>query len=125
MAKESKYEITITVDSNDADYNTKVSVIEESYLEIIKPLIKAIKEFKPYKGKHISSGSEWTHSHNYPFGEYAPREDLGEKPATEIYPQFDEETHEMLYTLCPYGEHGWHTIESIEITPFVKKTKLL
>ena len=37
-----KYEIAITVDTNDADYVTETSTIDSDDLEKIKPLIKAI-----------------------------------------------------------------------------------
>lgn len=119
------YEITITVDFNDADYNTKVSCISEENLERIKPLIEAIKNFKPYEATYSGSGLKWMHGHNYPCGENLPRTDLGGKSPEEIYPQFDEATHELFRELCPHGEYGFHTVVSVEITPFVKKTKLL
>lgn len=127
MAEEKQMlEITITVDTNDADYLTKVSEISEEDLEIITPLIKAIKNFKPYTGKTTGSyaGRDWNHSHNYHIGEYV-REDLGEKQVTEIYPQFSEEVHELFQNYCPYGQDGFHTVESVLVAPLAKKTKLL
>jgi hypothetical protein len=127
--KENMLEITITVDTNDADYLTEVSEISESDLNKIKPLIEAIKKFKPYTGKTTGTyaGRDWDHHHNYPHGnaEYTPRLDLGEKPPEEIYPQFPKELHELFQEFCPYGQDGFHTVESIYITPLVKKTKLL
>ena len=121
-----KQEITITVDTNDADYQTKVSEISDKDFNKILPLIKAIKKFKPYTGKTTGTdaGRDWDHHHNYHVGEYL-REDLGEKPVTELYPQFDEETHELFQSFCPYGEDGFHTVESITVSPLSKKTKLL
>lgn len=122
----SKYEIIIVGDTNDADYVTKISTITEKQLNEIKPLIAAIKKFKPYNGKS-ESGYESTHDNNYPYGngEYIPREDLGEKRPEEIYPQFTRQTHDLFQNFCPYGEDGIHTIESITIQPATKKTKLL
>ena len=111
-----KYEIAITADTNDGDYITEVSEISEEDLDTIKPLIQAIKEFKPYKNKY-------THHHNYPWGEYV-RDDMGEKSARELY-KFDEEIFELFEEYIPYGEYGIHTIESITICPLQKKTKLL
>lgn len=124
--KKQKLEITITVDTNDADYLTKVSEISEEDLETITPLIKAIKNFKPYTGKTTGSyaGRDWTHYYNYHIGEYV-RTELGEKQVTEIYPQFSEEVHELFQEFCPYGQDGFHTVESILVAPLTKKTKLL
>ena len=113
-----KYEIIIRADTNDADYVTSINTISEEDLNTIKPLIEAIKNFKPYKR------SEWTHSHNFPYSEYT-REDLGEKPARELYNEFSSEVFGMFEDIVPYGEYGIHTIESITITPFQEKTKLL
>lgn len=124
--KQQKLEITITVDTNDADYLTKVSEISEADLETIKPLIKAIKNFKPYIGKTTGTyaGRDWQHSHNYHIGEYV-REDLGEKQVTEVYPNISQEVHELFQEYCPYGQDGFHTVESILVAPLTKKTKLL
>lgn len=117
-----QFELIITVDENDADYNTKMSVIPEEDLNRILPLIEAIKNFKPYTSKS-DSGSEWTHRHNYPFGDCC-REDLGEKPPYEFYP-FDEEVFEIFEEYVPYSEYGFHTIVSIEVGDVPKRTKLL
>ena len=117
------WDIKIVADTNDADYITKISEISDEDLSKIKPLIAAIKEFKPYKVK--KDGMSWVHGHNYPWGEYSPRGDLGEKDSREIYKGIDEEVFQMFEELIPYGEHGIHTIESIEITPHIKWEKLL
>lgn len=121
-----QYEITIRVDTNDADYATEVSIVDEITIEVIKPLIEAIKKFKPYQTdtKTAAYNKKWKHHHNYPFGE-CQREDLGEKSPRELYPMFDEDTFETFESLVPYCEYGFHTIDSIEITPYVEKTKLL
>ena len=113
------YEIKIVVDTNDADYNTSVNTISDNDLLQIKPLINAIRNFKPYShGMH-------THRHNYPYGEYGPREDLGELFPNQIYKGLSKEAFEIFEEYCPFGEHGFHTIESVEIWPVVKKTRLL
>lgn len=117
-------EIIITVDSNDADYLTQISVITKEDLEKIMPLIKAVKNFKPYKGEW-SPGLFQTFHHNYPNGEHSPREDMGEKTKEEIYPDIDEEAFEIFEEFCEYGEYGFHTIESVEISPLVARQKLL
>ena len=121
-----KYEeITIIADTNDGDYVTQISTINKEDLAIIKPLIAAIKRFKPYKVKrkdHMGKFT-WTHHHNYPNSEYI-RGDLGEKSPRELY-NFSEKVFELFEEYVPYGEHGIHTIESITICPLQKKTKLL
>lgn len=119
-----KWDIKITADTNDADYVTQVSTISDEDMAKIKPLIAAIKAFKPYQGRS-ESGLKWTHGHNYPWGENSLREDLGEKSPREVYKGFDEDTFDTLEDLLPRGEYGIHTIVSIEVAPKVKWEKLL
>ncbi len=114
-------EITIVVDINDADYITAVNRISEKDLAKIKPLIKAISEFKEYKGK--SGKFERTHRHNYPQGERL-RKDLGEKSVTELY-DFSEEVFEVFEELLPTGEYGLHTIKTIYISSTANRERLL
>ncbi len=121
--KKKQWDIKITADTNDADYVTEISSISDGDLNKIKPLIAAIKNFKPYKTR--VDGLDWSHSHNYPWGEHLPREDLGEKYPREIYKGFDEEVFQIFEDLIPHGEYGIHTIESIEIAPQIKWEKLL
>lgn len=120
-----KYEITIKVDTNDGDYATEISTISDSDLDKIKPLIAAIKKFQPYKTKS-ESGMDWEHSHNYPYGEVL-REDLGEKEPRDYYHGVvsNNDVFDLFEDLLPYGEYGFHTIVSIDVTPLVKKAKLL
>ncbi len=131
-----KYMI-ITADTNDADYVTQKTKITVDKLELFKPLIEAIKNFKPYKGKS-KDGYESKHSHNFPYGsgEYIPRRDLGEKTIIELYKEFaspkskvDGSDDRWIYyefskdcilgdfaeNYCPYGEYGIHSIKSIEV----------
>lgn len=103
------YNIEITVDTNDADYNTKVSTISEEDLDKIKSLIDEIKK-QTQKNKWV---------HNYPNGEYC------DETPQDIYPNISEEIHELFNDYCPYCEYGFHTIESIYIYPLFNKTKLL
>lgn len=114
--------IKIKADTNDADYIEKVSSISEEELDKIRPLIKAIKKFKPYKSK--VDGRDWSHHHNYSYGECL-REDLGEKSPRELYKGIDKEAFEIFEELCPYDEYGFHTVESIEVWPDVPVEKLL
>lgn len=120
-----KYEIAICVDTNDADFQTEVSEIDSDQLQMIKPLIQAIKNFQSYEVPHSDhlGAYTWRHDHNYPTQDCL-REDLGEIPPQVLY-DFPEEVHELFRELCPWPEHGFHTIESITITPAVKKIELL
>lgn len=105
--------LVVKVDTNDADYVSKVSKISDADLEILKPLLAAIAEFKPYSGVS-SSGSEWTHRHNYPFGEIL-RSDLGEKSPREMYPDISEDVFEAFNDYLPSTEYGFHTIKRVDI----------
>ena len=124
-----KYEITIVADPNDGDYMTRVEEISEEDLETIKPLIQAIKEFKPYTVEYENKYSvgaglrKTTHSNNYPFGDCL-RKDMGEKSPEEIY-SFSKEVFYIFEDLIPCSEYGIHTIESVTVCPLQKKTKLL
>ena len=101
------WEIIIIVDENDADYMTEISSISDEELEQIKPLIDVIAN-QPEKRE------------NYSVGEYVGSLDVLEK-----YPQFDKDIHRMFLELCPYGEHGFHTVKSIQIQPYQEKITLL
>lgn len=121
---EKVFELVITADSNDADYVTNTSHISEENLERIKPILKAIKDFKPYTVKELD-GTSQTHRYNWPRSEYAPRTDLGEKYPHEIYPQFSLEDIEFFEEYLPFGEYGIHTIVSAYVYPIPNKTRLL
>ena len=81
-----KQYIEIKADTNDADYvNRRVEITDEE-LKIIEPVIRAIKNFKPYKTDEKDLVLQpYTHMHNFPFGETFPRESVGEKHAHELY----------------------------------------
>lgn len=119
------YTIEIKVDTNDADYVSEVSTITEEDLEKIKPLIEAIQNFKPYTTPNDWSEKGTEHRANFPVGECC-REDMGEKPANELYEEFTQEVFDIFYGLCPMVEYGFHDIESIRIceaTPWVELLK--
>jgi len=119
--------LKVTADTNDADYVTKFTEISEADLVIILPLIRAIKDFKPYKVKKKDNmgGYEWTHSHNFPDSQYR-REDLGEQSVYEIYEDVGEKVIDIFtQKYCPYGENGIHTIESISLYEVVNEEILL
>jgi hypothetical protein len=107
--------LIVTGDTNDADYITKTTYVDESELQNIKAIIQKVSEFKPYVGTR----KDWTHPHdnNFPYGdgEYIPRADLGEKSAQEMYGDmegFDYFTEEC----CPFNIHDLTHIELVEVS---------
>jgi hypothetical protein len=119
-----KLKLIIVVDQNDGDWNTRISGITEKQLEELLPVFAAIKAFEPYKGDDVTW--QHLHSHNWPTGEYAPREDLGEKPPEKIYEGvLTEEQCEMFSEFCPYGEYGFHSIEEIKVLKVAEETDYL
>lgn len=120
-----KFKLAIEVDENDADYLTKISDISEDELAQLEPVFEAIRNFQPYKGKSKSYGLEWEHSHNWPSGgEYSPRVDLGEKYPRDIYPQLTDDQIEMFEERCPFGENGFHSVESITVFEVIAERKV-
>lgn len=105
--------ILIKADTNDADFITKSSVITDEEIEKIRPLVKAISEFKPYTKSY--GGINYIHHNNYPSGECC-REYLGEKPYDKLYGHIDG--LDLFDCFVPYDEYGIHTIESVEIVTF-------
>ena len=119
--------IAVTVDPNDADYITQILEISKAELDKIRPLIEAIKNFKPYKSEYKGYGGatcNYTHHCNYPYGDCV-REDLGEKSPREIYPDIDDEVFDAFECFVPYTEYGFHTVHKVEVWPMVEKEILL
>ena len=115
-----KYSLKITVDENDADYKTEISIVSEEQLKRFKPLFEAIKAFVPYK----AGENDYTHDSNFPTSEQC-RTDLGELTPDEIYPNIYSGIINEFCDLCPSCEYGFHTVVSIEIAPEVKWEKLV
>lgn len=112
------YRLIITADENDGDTVVTTHEIDENKLNAIKPMVDAIKNFKPYKAN--DGRINWTHSHNYPTGECA-RRDMGEKDARELYGHV--EGFDAFNNMVPYGQYGIHTIygvDAIEITQTIQ-----
>jgi hypothetical protein len=100
--------IIIKADTNDADYFTEVSEITDEQIELIKPVIEAIKNAP--KDKH-----GW--GHNYETGEAVDKAD-----AEELYGHL--EGFKTFDKFVPNGDEnypGVHTIESIMIVSEVEK----
>lgn len=97
--------LIITADTNDGDYVTQKTLITDDKLELLKPMIEAVKNCKE--------------NYNYETGEMISETE----GADEIYknvPNFD------LFDSCvPHGEYGIHTIESIELLEVINEQKLL
>lgn len=94
------YNIIVKADTNDADYVTKITKITEEKLETFRPLFKAIKE---YQGDY----NWWTFDSNNP-------------TPTIIYKGVvAENVLDSFSWYVPNGEDGVHTIESIELFPYV------
>lgn len=98
-----KYELVVVADTNDGDYVTEISEINEKCLEWMRPIIEAIKE---------NNGS-------FEIGEIA-RESLAEQ-----YPNLSEDDLEEFQDYVPYGMYGTHTIDSITVAPLAEKERLL
>ena len=95
--------ICITADWNDADYICNLETISDATLELIKPVIKAIKENKGY--------NNWEDAHE----KYVESKLVSEKAL------------KTFAYLVPSGYEGAevHTIESVEILDVARKTTLL
>ena len=96
----------IQADTNDGDYISSLSKITDEEIELIRPVIKTIKNFKSY----YSEEHQWWHHHNYPNSDYC-REDLGEKTPWDLYGHL--EGFELFHDFVPYGENGIHSIDEI------------
>lgn len=142
-----KYQVMATVDTNDGDYVTRNSVIDENELETLRFVCEKIKGFEDYEtvdtgkyGHYLSDGREVfgivpegvertrpdknRHSSNWPNGE-CHRSDLGELRPEEIYDLSETDVQFMEEEILPYCEYGFHTVESIEIAPYQETERLL
>ena len=120
-----KWNIHIVADINDADYIENLSIIDQVELDKIKPVIEAIRDFKPYTYTDTSDKFKltWDHRHNWPED---PREDLGEKSIYELY-GIDDDLWNLFNDFIPSNCYdNIHTIVSIEVWPeTTEKIKLL
>lgn len=91
--------ILIKADTNDADYISNKTEINDEELELLRPIISVLKS-QPKSYNWVSSV----------YGNEAPPE--------EQYVQsglLTEDQVDLFGDYVPYGEYGVHTIESIEI----------
>jgi hypothetical protein len=106
-------ELSLEVDTNDADYRRVSHAITAEQLDRLRPLLAAIANFVSYES--VIDGSEWHHDHNYPLGGDYPRDDLGEKFPQDIYPNIDQELFNELQELLPCEAEGFHSITSVKV----------
>ena len=93
--------LAVTAASEVAVDSTKVTVISEAQLELLRPLIEAIKNFKPYYTHVLDNNAKYQHTANFPRGlDYRVR--LGEIPAVKLYKDVvSPEVIELFYTFMP------------------------
>lgn len=101
-----EYTVKVTGDTNDGDYITEESVLTQEGLDYLKYLVKMIRE---RSGNPNSILFRWG-TGELEGGEYGPEK---------LYPFLSEENIEFITNLCPYGEYGIHSVESIEYSPKV------
>ena len=94
--------VIIQADTNDADYITGKSAITDEHIELMKPIIAALKVRR--------DNNKWCH--NWETSSYGPWE--GE-PKDMYKGILTEEQIDFFNHYVPTGEDGIHTIESIEI----------
>lgn len=90
--------IFIELDENDADCRSSLLEISDTTLEIIKPIVEAIK-----------NNSDNDYGNNYLTEE---RESEG-KSAQELYGNL--EGFELWENLVPFSEYGFHTLTDVRI----------
>lgn len=94
--------IEVTCDTNDADYITERSYIDEKTLKQLEPLFQAIKNCKV--------------CHNWPKNEYT------NKTPKDIYTDIDKDLIDKFDEYVPYDVH---TIDDIRIIKVIEERSLL
>lgn len=107
-----QFRIFITVDENDADYQYSQATISMEELTKVKELLEEIKKFKPYRS--VVEGLDFEQRSNFPVGD-CHRKDLNEKSRYELYGEDMREHIDFFLGLCPYCEHGFHSVVSVEV----------
>ena len=110
--------IYVTADTNDADYISEKNEITDEEIELIKPVIKAIKDYTEDSSIKHQIWNWWVI--------YGSRK---ENPTPQqLYVdtgKCSQEAFDKFRELVPYNEHGVHTIESVEIIIVQEEIKLL
>lgn len=98
--------LVIVADTNDADYVETMNVVTDEQLQKLDLIIKAIKKCKD--------------RHNW------PNYDGADKSIEQLYEGIlTEKQIEFFNDLCPTGEYGIHTIESIRLLEVISDKQLL
>lgn len=113
--------ILIKGDTNDADYVTSVSSIDQETLDLIRPIAEAIKECK------LEYNWESDHYRSPKLEDLYPQfvESWKETSSGIKYPVFTK-GFEWFRELCPSGgDMGIHSIESVTVYHVIKEEDLL
>lgn len=122
----SKKMLCVYVDTNDADFDTFLNEITDEQLVKFQPLFDAINKFEPYDT--VTSGTDplkWTHRHNWPYSEYSPREDLGEKSPQELYADGKNVTEDLVEEFIEDFLGCCHSILEIRVLTIVEDKQLV
>ena len=113
--------IIIKADTNDADYVSEKNEISKENLEIITPVIAAIKEFNEDKSIKYQKYNWWNIE-----GRDTKPQFLSPKERYVDSGKCSQKALDYFYQYCPSGgENGVHSIESIELLEVVNEIKLL
>lgn len=109
--------ILVKADTNDADYITNASELNEEDLPTILKVVAAIKDFDSRNRRGSGKYNWYARDEHYSLSRPSPHE---------VYEDIlTEEEIEIFEEYIPYGEDGIHTIESVEIFEIINKEKLL
>jgi hypothetical protein len=124
------HRITIRVDTNDGDYVTETNKISGVALEKLRPAFKIMKEAPPLeyqepasygvdKGKLITKYvcNKWS------CGDCESHQDKLKAYYLEL--GMTEEEYLEIEDLMPYPEYGFHTLESIKLSPWIVEEVLV
>lgn len=114
--------IIITGDTNDGDYISEKTQISDENLEIIKPVIKAIKDYNEDKTITYQKWNWWD------IKDYNNRRDNSKPTPKELYlntGKCSQEAFDIFNDYIPHDEYGIHSIDSIELLTVIEEQKLL
>lgn len=95
--------IIIRADTNDGDYVTNKSKIDDDKLELLKPILEVIKS----KNGRYETG------------------EMGDVRDTYSNEELSDEQIDLFENYRPNGEYGIHTIESVEVLTVIEEVRLL
>ncbi len=103
----SRYLVVTQVDTNDADY---VTGVEEISFTKVHQVASVVEKLKKIRGANF----EW------------PRAEYMNKEVEEVYAGvLDADEIELIDSITPSPDHGFHTIESIKVYTIEEETILL